>query len=138
MPLDLAASLASLPAGGAFTSARLGARGPLQPYLATHDTAPPPGQLIRTNPENLLVRALAKKAEREKKKAAEAKKREAESAPAAPPAKRATPLAREDVARLSVAELKAELRERKLVVGGVKDVLVERLLVALAKEPGPA
>ena len=71
--------LTSVQAGAAFSSAPLA-------YLADHNTAPPPGQVITTDPASTLVSTLqskrASEAGKKKAKAAGKGKRPAEALPA--------------------------------------------------------
>ncbi len=66
--------LDGLPSRGTCTAARPALQGGAAAYVAAHDTAPPPEQVLRTDGTHPLVRALALKREREEraKKAADA------------------------------------------------------------------
>jgi hypothetical protein len=136
--------LLNLPSAGTCTAARPASHGGLPPtYVAAHDTAAPPEQVIGTDATNLLIRTLTIKKQREEsaRKEAEAagkgKRKEGESGGAggsgsgAPAAKRAAveeggsggaggALTRGAARNLDVKALKAELAKKGLPVGGNK------------------
>jgi hypothetical protein len=135
--------LLNLPSAGTCTAARPGSHGGLPPtYVAVHDTAAPPEQVIGTDATNLLIRTLTIKKQREEsaRKEAEAagkgKRKEGEggaggSGSGAPAAKRVAleeggsggaggALTRGAARNLDVKALKAELAKKGLPVGGNK------------------
>ncbi|KAK3139742.1 hypothetical protein QOZ80_5AG0389270 [Eleusine coracana subsp. coracana] len=54
-----ATALAGLPSRGNFTESNIASSmGGLKVYLCLHDTAPPDGQVVKTDTNNILIRAL--------------------------------------------------------------------------------
>eukprot|EP00271_Cylindrocystis_brebissonii_P017004 TRINITY_DN423_c0_g2_i1.p1 TRINITY_DN423_c0_g2~~TRINITY_DN423_c0_g2_i1.p1 ORF type:complete len:186 (+),score=54.32 TRINITY_DN423_c0_g2_i1:297-854(+) len=61
--------LEGLPSRGNFTKPSLLPPEPLRAYVCAHDTRPPAAQVIRTDPTNILIRALTAKKQQQREDA---------------------------------------------------------------------
>ena len=129
--------LDNLPKRGLCSAARPALHGAARIYVPVHDTAPPADQVVRTDGTNLLIRSLQLHHEREERaRKAGGEKRGADGGAAAPAAKRpaaevtvpAGPITAVAARSFTVPQLKAALQSKGLPVGGVKEMLLERLL----------
>ncbi|KAK4752996.1 hypothetical protein SAY87_021794 [Trapa incisa] len=143
--------LANLPSRGLLSSAAISSNpGGMRVYMCDHDTAPPEGQLIKTNQQNILIRALTLRKQRGETSSKNAKgvtsgegssrKRASErlldnGGSAKRPSSHASSrqdgsnanIADQDLHILTVERLRALLRERGLSQRGKKDELITRL-----------
>ncbi|XP_044476393.1 uncharacterized protein LOC123203960 [Mangifera indica] len=139
--------LTNLPSRGLFSSNVISSNpGSMRVYVCEHDTSPPANQLVKTNQQNILIRSLTLKKQKDasskdvKGVAGADKKRAAERVlDGRNPAKRANMqassrqegmnscAAEKDFHSLTVERLRALLKERGLSPKGKKDDLVARL-----------
>ncbi|XP_030531459.1 uncharacterized protein LOC115741611 [Rhodamnia argentea] len=142
--------LSNLPSRGLFSSTALSSNpGGMRVYVCEHDTSPPEGQVIRTNQQNILIRALTIRKQRGDPSAKNAKgvtivegsrKRASErlldngtssKRPAGQAGSRqegsSSLLPDKDLHSLTVERLRAFLKERGLSPKGKKDELIARL-----------
>ncbi|KMZ69720.1 SAP domain-containing protein [Zostera marina] len=139
-------SLAGFPSRGFFTSTTLPSSilgDGMRPYLSQHDTSPPEDQIIETNPENILIRALqlSKQKNELKPKAVNGNIRNKRLADKAierrSPAKRTNKSVDPGMSSISVPDRELEsytverlrvfLKEKGLSTRGKKDELISRL-----------
>ncbi|KAL6851869.1 hypothetical protein ACP4OV_020054 [Aristida adscensionis] len=144
--------LAGLPSRGNFTDSNIASSmGGLKLYLCLHDTAPPEGQVVKTDTNNILIRALQlNKSKSEAKdvncktpgESSRGKRNAARNLDGRNPSKRpnigssAGSTAHEDrssgfseqmLQSFTVERLRALLKERGLAPKGKKDELIARL-----------
>ncbi|KAI6682725.1 hypothetical protein NL676_028638 [Syzygium grande] len=142
--------LSNLPSRGLFSSTVLSPNpGGMRVYVCEHDTSPPEGQVIRTNQQNILIRALTIKkqrgdpssrntkgvtiAEGSRKRASErlldsgtSSKRPAGQAGSRQEGS-SIHLTDKELHSLTVERLRALLKEKGLSLKGKKDELIARL-----------
>ncbi|WOK96628.1 hypothetical protein Cni_G05335 [Canna indica] len=152
-PPDNTASkyLSGLPSRGLFSSPVLSSNlGGIRVYLCDHDTAPPEGQLIKTNTTNILIRALQNNKQKGDLKDLLSKsatgiatgKRSVRTAEGKPPPKKAKStsastsnhrgsssngFSENTLQTMTVERLRALLKDRGLPTRGKKDELIARL-----------
>ncbi|KAL3748028.1 hypothetical protein ACJRO7_009278 [Eucalyptus globulus] len=146
--------LSNLPSRGLFSSTVLSSNpGGMRVYVCEHDTSPPEGQVIKTNQQNILIRALTIRKQRGEPSSRTAKgvaiaegsrKRASErlldsgtssKRPAGQAGSRqegsSNHLLDRDLHSLTVERLRALLKERGLSTKGKKDELILRLKSAI-------
>ncbi|OIW18292.1 hypothetical protein TanjilG_31432 [Lupinus angustifolius] len=131
--------LANLPNRGVLPSTAVSSNsGGMRVYISVGDTSPPEGQLIKTNQQNILIRSLTLK--KQKDASESSRKRPAEKVmESKTPAKRAnsqinslqdgssSQTSHRDFQNLTVERLRALLKAQGLPTKGRKDELISRL-----------
>ncbi|THU54205.1 hypothetical protein C4D60_Mb10t22590 [Musa balbisiana] len=142
--------LAGLPSRGLFSSAVLSNPGGIRVYVCDHETAPPEGQVIKTNSTNILIRALQinkqksdakdviaksaadsntvkRSAVRTSERRSPPKKTKTSSASTSHRGSSSSELSEKKLQTMTVERLRALLKERGLSPKGKKDELIARL-----------
>ncbi|CAL9057894.1 unnamed protein product [Musa banksii] len=143
--------LAGLPSRGLFSSAVLSSNpGGIRVYVCDHETAPPEGQVIKTNSTNILIRALQinkqksdakdviaksaadsstvkRSAVRTLERRSPPKKMKTSSASTSHRGSCSSELSEKKLQTMTVERLRALLKERGLSPKGKKDELIARL-----------
>ncbi|KAI5417267.1 uncharacterized protein LOC127074057 [Lathyrus oleraceus] len=126
--------LANLPSRGTFTSPSIFShQGGMRVYVCDHETTPPEGQHIKTNQQNILIRALklknvsdnSKKRTAEKALGASAKKPNNQTNSQLEGSNSQT--SNRNFQSLTVERLRALLRAKSLPTKGKKEELITRL-----------
>lgn len=126
--------LANLPLRGTFTSTAISSNPDrMRVYVCDHETTPPEGQHIKTNQQNILIRALklknvsdsSKKRTAEKVLGASAKKLNNQTTPQQEGSNGQT--SSRNFQSLTVERLRALLRAKGLPTKGKKEELITRL-----------
>ncbi|XP_062203514.1 uncharacterized protein LOC133905768 isoform X2 [Phragmites australis] len=148
--------LAGLPSCGNFTDSNIAhSMGGLKVYLCLHDTAPPEGQVVKTDTNNILIRALQLNKQKSEAKDASCKtpgessrgkRNAARNLDGKNPSKRpntgssagssaheesSSGFSEQTLQSFTVEKLRSLLKERGLSPKGKKDELIARLREAL-------